>query len=36
MVSYRRMVLSTLKSRKDLQDILEEVGVEEDYFQSSQ
>jgi len=35
MTSYRRMVLSTLKSRKDLQDILEEVRVEDDYFQSS-
>jgi len=30
MVSYRRTVLTTLKSRKDVQDILEE-----DYFQSS-
>jgi hypothetical protein len=29
MVSYRRMVLSTLKSHKDLQDILEEVRVKD-------
>jgi arsenate reductase-like glutaredoxin family protein len=29
MVSYHRMVLTTLMSREDLQDILEEVGVED-------